>query len=49
MLAPNWHLEHLRDDVLPALGDKGVTDEQTDAMLVADPRRYFTPRDPPPG
>jgi phosphotriesterase-related protein len=40
--APNWHLAHLLDDVLPALREQGVTDEQIDAMLVANPRRYFT-------
>jgi phosphotriesterase-related protein len=43
-LAPNWHLSHLLDDVLPALRDQGVSDEQIGAMLVANPRRFFTPR-----
>ncbi|MFC5181408.1 phosphotriesterase family protein [Actinomadura harenae] len=40
---PNWHYGHLTDDVLPALREAGVTDAQIDAMLVANPRRYFTP------
>jgi phosphotriesterase-related protein len=44
VLAPNWHLEHLLDDVLPALRGQDVTDEQIDAMLVANPRRYFAGR-----
>jgi phosphotriesterase-related protein len=43
VLAPNWHLTHLLDDVLPALREKGVTDEQIDTMLVASPQQYFTP------
>src|SRR5487761_1536394 len=44
VFAPNWHLEHLLDDVLPALREQGVTDEQIDTMLVDNPRRYFAPR-----
>src|ERR1700722_13424220 len=39
--APNWHFEHLFDDVLPALRERGVTQDQLDLMLVANPRRYF--------
>jgi phosphotriesterase-related protein len=49
VFAPNWHLDHLLDDVLPALREKDVTSEQIDTMLVANPRRYFTPRDSPAG
>ncbi len=41
--APNWHYEHITDDVLPALLDAGVTPTQIDTMLVANPVRYFTP------
>jgi phosphotriesterase-related protein len=41
MFAPSWHFEHVFDDVLPALRARGVTDDQIDAMLVANPRRYF--------
>jgi phosphotriesterase-related protein len=39
---PNWHYEHIHDDVLPALREKGVSDADIDTMLVANPRRYFT-------
>jgi phosphotriesterase-related protein len=39
--APNWHYTHISDDVLPALRDRGVTDANIDAMLVANPRRIF--------
>ena len=40
--APNWHYEHISDDVLPALLDGGVTQDQIDTMMVANPIRYFT-------
>ena len=39
--APNWHYEHIHRDVLPALREQGVTDEQITTMLVHNPRRYF--------
>jgi phosphotriesterase-related protein len=39
--APRWHFEHLFDDVLPALRERGVTDGQIEAMLVGNPSRYF--------
>jgi predicted metal-dependent phosphotriesterase family hydrolase len=41
--APNWHYEHITDDVLPALLADGVTQEQIDTMMVENPVRYFTP------
>ena len=41
MFAPAWHYQHLFDDVLPALRARGVTDDQIETMLVANPRRYF--------
>lgn len=39
--APNWHYTHISDDVLPALRERGVTEEQITTMLVDNPRRYF--------
>ena len=39
--APNWHYEHISRDVLPALSQRGVTEQQINAMLVDNPRRYF--------
>src|ERR1700739_1367460 len=39
---PNWNFLHISQDVLPALRNEGVTDEQIDTMLVDNPRRYFT-------
>jgi len=41
MFAPSWHFEHIFDDVLPALSERGVSQQQIDAMLVGNPRRYF--------
>ncbi len=40
-VTPNWHYEHISRDVLPALGERGVTEEQIHTMLVDNPRRYF--------
>ncbi len=40
--SPNWHYEHISDDVLPALREAGVTDAQIEQMLVGNPRRYFS-------
>lgn len=40
-MMPNWHYLHIEHEVLPALRDRGVTEEQIDQMLVANPRRYF--------
>ena len=37
--APVWR--HIREDVLPLLRERGVTEEQIRQMLVDTPRRYF--------
>ena len=42
LFAPAWHYQHIFDDVLPALRDRGVGEAQITAMLVDNPRRYFT-------
>jgi phosphotriesterase-related protein len=34
---------YIHDQVLPALADRGVTPGQIETMLVANPRRYFSP------
>jgi phosphotriesterase-related protein len=39
---PNWHYLHVLRDVLPALLERGVTQEQIDQMLVGNPRRFFS-------
>jgi phosphotriesterase-related protein len=38
---PDWHYNHIPDDVLPALLDRGVTQAQIDCMLIENPRRIF--------
>jgi phosphotriesterase-related protein len=40
-MAPNWHYNHISDDVLPELRTRGVSDQQIDQMLVGNPRRLF--------
>lgn len=39
--APNWHYLHISRDVVPALKERGVTDEQIDQMLIENPKRIF--------
>jgi phosphotriesterase-related protein len=41
----DWRYTHIHEDVLPYLREHGVTDEQIDTMLVANPRRYFEATD----
>jgi phosphotriesterase-related protein len=43
-MAPNWHFLHISNEVLPALRDRGVSDEQINTMLVDNPRRWFETR-----
>jgi phosphotriesterase-related protein len=40
-MLPNWTYTHIHTAVLPALRKAGVSDEDIDTMLVANPRRYF--------
>lgn len=40
-LLPRWHYLHIHNDVIPALKEKGVTDEQLHTMLVENPRQIF--------
>lgn len=37
----DWNYFHIGRDVLPALRERGVTEDQIDAMLVQNPRRWF--------
>ena len=39
--APRWHYLHITNDVVPALKERGVTDEQIRQMLVDNPRHIF--------
>ena len=38
---PHWNFFHILDDVIPALDQAGVGDEQIKAMTVANPARVF--------
>jgi phosphotriesterase-related protein len=38
---PNWRFTHIPDEVLPALRERGVSEEHITTMLVDNPRRYF--------
>jgi phosphotriesterase-related protein len=40
-MAPNWNFLHISKDVLPALRELGVTEDQIDVLLVDNPRRWF--------
>jgi len=44
VILPNWHYQHIHNDVIPALKHRGVTDEQISTMLVDNPRRIFERR-----
>jgi len=43
VLMPNWHFQHVSNDVLPELRRRGVSDAQIDQMLIDNPQRYFEP------
>ena len=38
---PNWHYNFIPDDVIPALREAGVSEEQISTMTVDNPRRVF--------
>jgi phosphotriesterase-related protein len=38
---PNWHFLHISHEVIPALKQQGVTDDQVRSMLVDNPRTIF--------
>ncbi len=40
-VSPNWHFLHVVGDVVPALLERGVTQEQIDAMLRDNARAFF--------
>ena len=40
-VVPNWHFNHIPDDVIPALRDSGVSDVQIRTMTIDNPRRIF--------
>ncbi len=44
-VVPNWNYLHIQKDVLPALKQRGVTDEMIETMLVTNPRQIFETSD----
>jgi phosphotriesterase-related protein len=44
-MASNWNYRHVSDEVIPALRESGVSDEQIRQMTVDNPRRIFEQRD----
>jgi phosphotriesterase-related protein len=40
-VTPDWHYLHIHQQVLPALRERGVTDDDIEQMLVRTPRRFF--------
>ncbi len=44
VVMPNWHYLHIHNDVIPALKQRGVTDQQLETMLVDNPRKIFETR-----
>ncbi|WP_433193686.1 phosphotriesterase family protein [Nocardia sp. CA-107356] len=40
-LTPRWNYRHISEDVIPALLTRGLTEDDIDAILVHNPRRYF--------
>ena len=38
---PRWHYLHITQDVIPALKERGVTDEQIKQMMVDNPKKVF--------
>jgi phosphotriesterase-related protein len=38
---PNWNYFHLLKDVVPALKERGISEDQIDTMLVKNPRKIF--------
>ncbi len=41
VVVPDWHFNHIPDNILPALREAGVTEEQIVTMTVTNPRRIF--------
>lgn len=38
---PNWNYRHIPQDVVPALLEAGLSEDDIDTILVKNPRRYF--------
>lgn len=38
---PRWHLRHISDAVIPALRSAGLSEDDLEAILERNPRRFF--------
>jgi phosphotriesterase-related protein len=45
-ILPNWHFNHIPDNVIPALKQAGVSEDQIRTMTVDNPRRIFERQEP---
>jgi len=45
-LVPSWNYLHILDNVVPALRERDVSDNDIEAMLVGNPRRWFEHNQP---
>lgn len=41
-MLPNWNYRHISQDVIPALLERGVSEQDIDTILVANPLRHLT-------
>jgi phosphotriesterase-related protein len=46
---PAWHHRHVVEDIVPALLERGVTQDQIDTMLIRNPRALLAQGEPYPG
>jgi phosphotriesterase-related protein len=46
VVLPRWHFLHIHNDVIPALQEQGVSDEQINTMLVENPKKIFEVQGP---
>ena len=49
MVVPNWQYTYIHSGVLPALRERGVTDDQIEQVLVRNPRDFFAQQGTYPG
>lgn len=45
-MMPNWNYNHIPDQVVPALLERGVSQQQVDQMLIENPRTIFERQNP---
>ncbi|MGI5200338.1 phosphotriesterase family protein [Spirillospora sp. CA-108201] len=43
-VVPKWNHRYVQDELIPAMQERGVTDDQVNQMLVVNPRTFFAAR-----